>query len=147
MEKETQTLKASHNKHQVRDCEGSLYDSFELKSFQQQLESAMFARTMSMPHLSSPSLRREPPPLQPSDHNPTSKKHSRLARSFNKLIRSVFRTRHTSTKDEAFYVYDTSSTLSTIPEGRKTMPEFDFLSPDMKSLVTRTRSNRFMLTS
>ncbi|KAI3823684.1 hypothetical protein L1987_05124 [Smallanthus sonchifolius] len=130
MEKETQNLKASH-KHQVWDCESSLYDSFELKSFQQQLESAISAKTMSMPHLSSSSsLRREPPPLQPCDHNPTSKKHSKLTRSFNKLLRSVFRPRHTSTK-----------------EGRETMPEFDFLSPDMKSLVTRTRSHRFMPTS
>ncbi|MFS7893558.1 hypothetical protein Hanom_Chr00s000956g01670741 [Helianthus anomalus] len=156
MEKEAQNLKAKHKSDQVWDCESSLYDSYELKSFQQQLDSAISTRTMSMPHLSSSSsssLRREPPAPQPFDHNPASKKHSRLTltRSFSKLIRSVFRSRHnrrnTSTKDEMFFVYDTSSALSTISEVPEMVPDFDLLSPDMKSLVTRTRSNRFRPTS
>lgn len=143
MEKEARTLKAKL-KREVWDCESSLYDSFERKSFEQQLDSAISARSMSMPHLSSTSLRNDQPP-QP-DHKPTSKKHSRLARSLNKLLRAVFRSRHnnhSSSRLEAFYVYDTSSALSTIPEA----PEFDLLSPDMKSLVARTRSDRFMPTS
>ncbi|KAJ0615822.1 hypothetical protein HanIR_Chr02g0083601 [Helianthus annuus] len=152
MEKEAQNLKAKHKRDQVWDCESSLYDSYELKSFQQQLDSAISTRTMSMPHLSSSSsLRQEPPVPQPFDHNPASKKHSRLTRSFSKLIRSVFRSRHnrhnTSTKDEMFFVYDTSSALSTISEVPEMVPDFDLLSPDMKSLVTRTRSDRFRPTS
>ncbi|KAI3522491.1 hypothetical protein L1887_00318 [Cichorium endivia] len=151
MEKETQTLKANP-KREVWDCESSLYDSFELKSFERQLDSAISTRTMSMPHLSSSSssssLRHQPPP--PFDHKPTSKKPFRLTRSLNKIIRSVFRTRHNnhnSSRDGAFYVYDTSSALSTIPEVPETVPDFDRLSPDMKSLVTRAGSERFMPSS
>ncbi|KAI3822131.1 hypothetical protein L1987_09712 [Smallanthus sonchifolius] len=144
MEKETRTLKAKL-KREVWDCESSLYDSFELKSFERQLDSAISTRTMSMPHLSSSSssVLRQPPP---SHDKPTSKKQSRLIRSLNKLLRAVFRPRHShsSSRGEAFYVYDTSSALSTIPELPETVTEFDKLSPDMKSLVTRTRSDRFM---
>ncbi|KVH90098.1 hypothetical protein Ccrd_007994 [Cynara cardunculus var. scolymus] len=141
MEKQPQTLK-----RQVWDCESSLYDSFELKSFERRLDSAISSRTMSMPHLSS-SIRHQPPP---SHHKPTSKKPFRLTRSLHKLLRSVFRLRpnhHSSSRDEAFYVYDTSTALSTIPELPEMVPEFDGLSPDMKSLVTRTGSDRFMPTS
>ncbi|KAL8196274.1 hypothetical protein R6Q57_025274 [Mikania cordata] len=46
-------------KRQVWDCGSSLYDSFELKSLQNHLNSAISARTMSMPHLSDC---RQPPP-------------------------------------------------------------------------------------
>ncbi|KAJ0549348.1 hypothetical protein HanHA300_Chr07g0232561 [Helianthus annuus] len=147
MEKETRTLKAKL-KREVWDCESSLYDSFELKSFERQLDSAISSRTMSMPHLTSTtSVRHQPPP---SDHKPASKKQSRLTRSLNKLIRAVFRPKdnhHSSSRDEGFYVYDTSSALSTIPETPETVPEFDVVSPDMKSLVTRARSDRFVPTS
>ncbi|KAJ0770159.1 hypothetical protein HanPI659440_Chr07g0254051 [Helianthus annuus] len=147
MEKETRTLKAKL-KREVWDCESSLYDSFELKSFERQLDSAISSRTMSMPHLSSTTSVRHQPPL--SDHKPASKKQSRLTRSLNKLIRAVFRPKdnhHSSSRDEGFYVYDTSSALSTIPETPETVPEFDVVSPDMKSLVTRARSDRFVPTS
>ncbi|CAI9288985.1 unnamed protein product [Lactuca saligna] len=152
MEKVTQTPQ-TNPKRELWDCESSLYDSFELKSFKRQLDSAISSRTMSMPHLSSSSsssssLRHQVPP--PFDHKPTSKKPFRLSRSLNKLIRSVFRPRHnhhTSSRDGAFYVYDTSSALHTIPEVSETMPEFDRLSPDMKLLITRTGSDRFMPTS
>nr|GEX03877.1 hypothetical protein [Tanacetum cinerariifolium] len=147
---ESQTLKAKL-KREVWDCESSLYDSFELKSFERQLDSAISARTMSMPHLSSSSIRGQPPPPPaPSNHKPASKKYLRLTRSLNKLLRSVFRPRHThhsSSRDQAFYVYDTSSVLSTIPEIPETVPEFDMLSPDLKSLATRSQSDRFMPTS
>ncbi|GKD87177.1 hypothetical protein Tco_1358331, partial [Tanacetum coccineum] len=75
---ESQTLKAKLER-EVWDCESSLYDSFELKSFERQLDSAISARTMSMPHLSSSSIRGQPPPPPaPSNHKPASKKHSRL---------------------------------------------------------------------
>ncbi|XP_076894726.1 uncharacterized protein LOC143547104 [Bidens hawaiensis] len=144
MENDSRTLKAKL-KREVWDCESSLYDSFELKSFEQQLDSAISSRTMSMPHLTSSSSVLRQPPL--SDRKSASKKPSRLTRSLNKLLRAVFRTRHRSSKDEAFYVYDTSSALSTILELPETMPEFDVLSPDMKSLATRARSDRFMPTS
>ncbi|KAK1419143.1 hypothetical protein QVD17_28302 [Tagetes erecta] len=90
---------------------------------------------MSTPHLS---YHRQPPF--------TIKKHSRISRSFNKLLRSVFRAKHNqnpSSIEGSFYVYDTSSPLSTIPE----VPEFDDLSPDMQSLITRTVSDQFMSTS
>ncbi|KAD4384763.1 hypothetical protein R6Q59_011082 [Mikania micrantha] len=149
MEKEKQTPKAKL-KRELWDCESSLYDSFELKSFERQLDSAISTRTMSMPHLSSATtVLRKPPP---SDHKPTSKKHSRITRSINKLLRAVFRPRHNhhhaSSRDrQAFYVYDTSGGLSTIPELPETVPEFDLLSPEMKSLMTRARSDRFMPTS
>ncbi|KAL4592774.1 hypothetical protein LXL04_005779 [Taraxacum kok-saghyz] len=154
MEKDSQTLKANF-KREVWDCESSLYDSFELKSFKRQLDSAISStRTMSMPHLSSTSSstlrhQQQPPPPPFFDHKTTStsKKPFRLTRSINKLIRLVFRPRHShhnSSRDGAFYVYDTSTALSTIPEVPETMPEFDRLSPDMKLLVTRTGSDRFM---
>ncbi|KAI3804471.1 hypothetical protein L1987_26034 [Smallanthus sonchifolius] len=129
-------------KREVWDCGSSLYDSFELKSLQHQLNAAISARTMSMPHLSH---HRQPPP--------TAKKHSRISRSLHKILRSVFRTKHShhiTSTDEAFYVYDTdtSSALSTIPEVPELkLPEFDGLSPEMRSLVTRTRSDRFMSTT
>ncbi|KAK9079753.1 hypothetical protein SSX86_001426 [Deinandra increscens subsp. villosa] len=153
--KETRTLKAKF-KREVWDCESSLYDSFELKSFEKQLDSAISTRTMSMPHLSSSSssavFLRQPPP---SDHKPTSKKQSRLTRSLNKLIRAVFRPRnnnhdHSSSRNNtSFYVYDTSGALSTIPELPETtvVPEIAVLSPDMKSLMARSQSDRFMPTS
>ncbi|KAG1335167.1 hypothetical protein COCNU_03G012860 [Cocos nucifera] len=70
----------------VWDCGSSLYDSFELKSFKRQLDSAIASRCLSMPHLS------EPPPLPPSPVlNP--KKHSKFSKSLHKLLRSVFRLR------------------------------------------------------
>ncbi|CAL1373551.1 unnamed protein product [Linum trigynum] len=35
----------------VWDCDSALYDSFELRSFEKQLSSAISSRTLSMPHL------------------------------------------------------------------------------------------------
>nr|XP_043613489.1 uncharacterized protein LOC122585421 [Erigeron canadensis] len=170
MEKEatTKTLPQKAKLKQQRevwDCESSLYDSFELKSFEKQLDSAISARTMSMPHLSSTSTRprQPPPPTTNYDHKQqpaaASKKHSRLTRSLNKFLKSVFRPRNytssssSSSRYEGMYGYDTSSALSTIPElPETTVPdfdrlssEFDRLSPDMKSLVTRSRSDRFVM--
>lgn len=117
----------------VWDCGSSLYDSFELNAFERQLDSAISSRTMSMPHLSD--HRRQPPP-------PPINKISKIHRSLHRLIRSIFRPKNSnfvqqSSKDE-FYV-DRSAALCTIPE----TPEFDGLSPEIRSLVTRTASDRF----
>ncbi|XP_023742685.1 uncharacterized protein LOC111890838 [Lactuca sativa] len=140
-------MRKEEMKREIWDCGSSLYDSFELKSLQHQINSAISTRTMSMPHLSH---HRQPPPT--ARHNePTSKKHSKMSRSLHKFLRSVFWPKnhhHTSSTDGAFYVYDTSRTaLSTIPESPEKLREFDGLSREMKSLVTRTRSDRFMSTS
>ncbi|KAL0408048.1 UNVERIFIED_CONTAM: hypothetical protein Sradi_1739200 [Sesamum radiatum] len=128
--------------HLLWDCGSSLYDSFELKAFERELDSAIASsRSLSMPHL--PDSRLAPPP--PSNKKPSSK----LSRSLHRLIRSVFRHRNdNSTKGNAgfvqgegfnYVVRDRSAALSTIPEG----PEFDGVSPEIKSLVLRTASDRF----
>ncbi|CAI9762567.1 unnamed protein product [Fraxinus pennsylvanica] len=122
----------------IWDCGSSLYDSFERKAFEKQLDSAITSRTLSMPHLSDRRL--QPPATGPQILN---KKSSKLSRSFHKLLRSVFRQKHNKSGDGFYVAYDTSSTLSTIPEA----PEFDGLSPEIRSLVRRTASDRFTATS
>ncbi|KAL0291116.1 UNVERIFIED_CONTAM: hypothetical protein Sangu_2545900 [Sesamum angustifolium] len=131
------------------DCDSSLYDSFELKAFERELDSAIASsRSLSMPHLPDSRLAPPPPPL-PSIKKPSSK----ISRSLHRLIRSVFGHRNdNSTKANAtfgggfvqregfnYVVRDRSAVLSTIPEG----PEFDGLSPEIRSLVLRTASDRF----
>ncbi|KAL5551938.1 hypothetical protein UlMin_002114 [Ulmus minor] len=131
-------------KPHVWDCGSTLYDSFELNSFKRQLDSAISCRTLSMPHLSD----RRAPVLAPPP--PPAKKSSKLSRSLNKLLRSVFRPKPNSSpvyrvqeqsEDGFFVVYDKSGSLTTIPE----VPEIDFggLSPEIGSLVRRTGSERF----
>ncbi|KAL2234663.1 UNVERIFIED_CONTAM: hypothetical protein Sindi_1198500 [Sesamum indicum] len=127
------------------DCGSSLYDSFELKAFERELDSAIAtSRSLSMPHL--PDCSRLAPP--PSNKKPSSK----ISRSLHRLIRSVFRHRNdNSTKANTsfgggfvqregcnYVVRDRPAALSTIPEG----PEFDGLSPEIRSLVLRTASHR-----
>ncbi|XP_019151216.1 PREDICTED: uncharacterized protein LOC109147980 [Ipomoea nil] len=144
----------------IWDCGSSLYDSFELKSFERQLDSALASRSLSMPHLSDRrivhDLQPPPPPSQPK-RSPSSS--SRISRSLQKLLKSVFRPKQTSSgggikhlfrvpepsRGGSFYVvYDKSGeALSTIPE----VPESDILSPEMKSLVRRTASERFTAAS
>nr|XP_027084281.1 uncharacterized protein LOC113706556 isoform X2 [Coffea arabica] len=139
------------------DCGSSLYDSFELKSFERQLDSAIHSRTLSMPHLSDRRVidggNHHQPPSQPPQ--PMSKKSSKISRSFHKFLRSVFKPKaqngnknpffpaneQQATRDGFYVVYDIdkSGALSTIPE----VSEFDGLSPEYKSLVTRTASDRF----
>ncbi|KAG6397116.1 hypothetical protein SASPL_143280 [Salvia splendens] len=120
----------------VWDCGSSLYDSFELKAFERQLGSAIHSRSMSMPHLSD--RRPQPPP-------PAKKSASKIiSRSLQRLIRSVFGIRSNSSSKAGsgegfFVVYDKSAALSTIPEA----PEFDGVSPEIRSLVRRTASDRF----
>ncbi|CAK9163045.1 unnamed protein product [Ilex paraguariensis] len=135
----------------VWDCGSSLYDSFELKTFERQLDSAISSRTLSMPHLSDRRARPPPPPLQTS-----AKKSSKISRTLHKLLRSVFRPKQNSSslfgvqdhsQDGIFYdVYDTSGVLSTIPEVPETAGDYDF-SPEITSLVRRTTSDRFKPTS
>nr|GMD01607.1 AF211535_1 Avr9/Cf-9 rapidly elicited protein 194 [Ipomoea batatas] len=139
----------------IWDCGSSLYDSFELKSFERQLDSALASRSLSMPHLSDRRvvhhLQPPPPPSQPK-RSPSSS--SRISRSLQKLLKSVFRPKQTSSggvkhlfrvpepsRGGSFYVvYDKSGeALTTIPE----VPESDILSPEIKSLVRRTASERF----
>nr|XP_027084282.1 uncharacterized protein LOC113706556 isoform X3 [Coffea arabica] len=143
------------------DCGSSLYDSFELKSFERQLDSAIHSRTLSMPHLSDRRVidggNHHQPPSQPPQ--PMSKKSSKISRSFHKFLRSVFKPKaqngnknpffpaneQQATRDGFYVVYDIdkSGALSTIPE----VSEFDGLSPEYKSLVTRTASDRFAVSS
>ncbi|KAF8033309.1 hypothetical protein BT93_D2038 [Corymbia citriodora subsp. variegata] len=144
----------------VWDCGSALYDSFELKSFNRQLDSAISARTLSMPHL--PDRRAlpapPPPPLFPQPQpKPAAKKRSGISRSIQKLLRSVFKTKPSPTPafgagdrysraaggGDGFYVlYDKSGALTTIPEA----PEVEFLgklSPEMDRFVRKTASERF----
>ncbi|KAL1569165.1 hypothetical protein AAHA92_00676 [Salvia divinorum] len=114
------------------DCGSSLYDSFELKAFERQLGSAINSRSMSMPHLSDC---RSPPKKSASKI---------ISRSLQRLIRSVFGIRSNNSSKASsgegfFVVYDKSAALSTIPEA----PEFDGVSPEIRSLVRRTASDRF----
>ncbi|XP_062027789.1 uncharacterized protein LOC133743773 [Rosa rugosa] len=137
----------------VWDCGSSLYDSFELNLFKRELDSAISCRTMSMPHLSD---RRAPLPQQPPPAV-VAKKPSKLSRSLNKLLRSVFKPKTSSgpifrvqeqsnkTKDGFYVVYDKSGALTTIPE---VVPhEFSGFSPEIGSLVRRTGSERFTSTA
>ncbi|KAJ4951653.1 hypothetical protein NE237_028485 [Protea cynaroides] len=159
MEKAQQQMKKSL----VWDCGSSLYDSFELKSFERQLDSAIVSsRTLSMPHLSSHTdhhhhhLRRHQPlprPNKSSSSSPSSPS-SKISRSLQKFMRSVFRSKPTadslsqvekgrshSQHDGFFALYDRSDTrsggLSTIPE----VPEMGF-----EPLPRRTTSQRFTTT-
>ncbi|XP_077249600.1 uncharacterized protein LOC143889309 [Tasmannia lanceolata] len=127
-----------NSKSHVWDCDSSLYDSFELKSFKLQLESAISSRSLSMPRMSEPEhLQPPPPPL---------KKSSKISRSLHKLLRSVFRFRPTSNsppplnKEEKFYfVYQSSGgVLPTIPEAWEMG-----LDSVGDSVVRRTASERF----
>jgi len=144
----------------VWDCGSTLYDSFELNSFQRQLHSAIVnspvTRSLSMPRLPERSL--HAPPHQPPP--PSVRKSFNFSRSFHKLIRSVFKTNNKSTtttsfsfqvpekhSKESFYVvYDKSGpVLSTIAE----VPEFEIgaLSPNISSLVRRSASERLVTTN
>ncbi|PON82466.1 hypothetical protein TorRG33x02_217110 [Trema orientale] len=135
------------NKSLVWDCGSTLYDSFELNSFKRQLDSAISSssRSFSMPHLQDRrALPRPPPAPAPA------KKSSKISRSLNKLLRSVFRPKpvfrvQEQSKDGFLLVYDKSGALTTIPE----VPEIDFggFSPEIGSLVGRTGSERFAASS
>lgn len=134
----------------VWDCGSSLYDSFELKSFNQQLDTAIALRTLSMPHLREPS---QPASAIP---RPIKKRSTKISGSVNRLLRSFFRMRpHNSDysrshkrpppPEEKKHVFcDRSGQLSTIPEAPETLAEL-LLSPELNSVPRRTVSDRFAL--
>ncbi|KAI4368032.1 hypothetical protein MLD38_016644 [Melastoma candidum] len=79
------------NAAKVWDCGSTLYDSFELDSLRRQLDSALSARSLSMPHLSD-SDRRHPPPSRTKEPAPlTLRKHTTIPRSLLRLFRSVLK--------------------------------------------------------
>lgn len=142
----------SSTQSQVWDCGSSLYDSFELNSFKRQLDSAMVTRTMSMPHLSSDHrFKYSLPPPPPVEKKPSSSS-SKISRSIQKLLKSVFKSKQSSnlkfrdrSNDEYWILYDKTGALTTIPE----VPEIDLggLSPEINSLVRRTASDRISAAS
>ncbi|KAF5730064.1 hypothetical protein HS088_TW20G00434 [Tripterygium wilfordii] len=145
MEKKTQELKNQSQSQEslkdhrkVWDCGSTLYDSFELNSLKRQLDSAIVSRTLSMPHISDRRFDIVPPPIP--------KKSSKISRSLNRLIKSIFsksNKQERSLQDPCYVVYDKSGALTTIPE----VPEIDYglFSPEIEysSLVTKTASDRF----
>ncbi|KAJ8555849.1 hypothetical protein K7X08_013345 [Anisodus acutangulus] len=140
------------NKPLIWDCGSSLYDSFERQSFERQLDSAIASRSFSMPHLPDRRVLIPPSaaPQQTSRVQGSGFRASRISRSFQKLLKSVFRAKQSNSplfqgknRDGFYVVYDKSGALTTIPEG----PEYDGLSPEIKSLVRRTSSERFTATS
>ncbi|ONK54916.1 uncharacterized protein A4U43_C01F26380 [Asparagus officinalis] len=121
------------------DCDSALYDSFELRSFRQQLDSALGTRCLSMPRLSDQYLHPIVPPV---------KKRSRVLRSVHKFIRAVFRLKGSSAtvrrnmmECEIYGGYVSSDRLTTIPEGcekgHESSPDFD------PQAVTKTLSERY----
>ncbi|KAI6707095.1 hypothetical protein NL676_010057 [Syzygium grande] len=155
MDQHEQTEMERAKSSQLWDCGSTLYDSFELRSFKRTLDSAIVSRTLSMPHI--PGHRLEPPgpprpqplsaPLLPP---PPPKRGSKISRSLQKLLRSVFKPskpifgvkRREAHKGNFLFFYDKSGALSTIPE----VPEsecFATLSPEVSSFVQRTASERF----
>ncbi|CAH9089696.1 unnamed protein product [Cuscuta epithymum] len=153
---------------QMWDCGSSLYDSFELRSFERQLNSAIDSRSFSMPHLPDNRSRRTiqlhpPPPPKGAHSSPSSK----ISRSFQKLLKSVFRHKPPAVdgnggakqqRQQQFRAAEASRDgllkaicekpgdvpeLLTIPE----VPEYNMLSPEIRSLVRRTPSERFMASS
>ncbi|RYR10427.1 hypothetical protein Ahy_B05g078879 isoform B [Arachis hypogaea] len=144
------------------DCGSTLYDSFELKSFNLRLNSAIAnsPRTLSMSCLPE----RRAPIIQPQPH--ASKKPFNISRSLHKLLRSVFKLnnnnnnkstvpeKYSNDNKERFYVvYDKSGgpVLSTIPE----VPEFEIAASAAlssseeisSSFVSRSASERFAATT
>ncbi|KAL5984684.1 hypothetical protein ACLOJK_041305 [Asimina triloba] len=132
----------------VWDCESRLYDSYELKSFNQQLDSAISSRTVSMPHISSSAA--DAARGGSSTHAPTPlQKRSKITRSIHKLVRLVFGTTTKPTSavfvsySGGYYGFDRGGVLPTIPEvwenskAVATSPELDY------SLVRKTASERF----
>ncbi|XP_058096082.1 uncharacterized protein LOC131241308 [Magnolia sinica] len=134
-QEEQNPKQSQESKSLVWDCDSSLYDSFELKSFKRQLDSAIASRSLSMAReVDRPQLT-------------TSKRSSKISRSLHKLLRSVFRQKPASdplvrmddrSEDGFYVVYQRSGG----PLGTKgddsvaNLPEFDLL-------VRRTKSERF----
>lgn len=133
-------------KSHVWDCDSSLYDSFELRSFKRQLDSAIVSRTLSMPHLLE--VQRQPP-------DPVLRRSSKISRSLQKLIRSVFRRKPSSGavvgdgwSENGLYVFHPRCLggrgLPKIPEVCEGGIDSVGVSPDIDSMVWRSASERFM---
>ncbi|XP_045815259.1 uncharacterized protein LOC123908616 [Trifolium pratense] len=164
LQQEEKENKISESKN-VWDCGSTLYDSFELNSLKHQLHSAIgnnnshiINRTLSMSHLPERRVTLLQQSSSSSSSSVMSRKPYKISRSFQKFIRSIFKSNVTSSsnsfkvsekcsKERLFVVYDKSgSVLSTIPE----VPEFEIgsLSPDISSLlVRRSASERFTTTA
>lgn len=170
-EKENNFSVSNYSNNTVWDCGSTLYDSFELNSFKNQLDSAIAGsniinRTLSMSHL--PERRVTVLQKSSSSSSVMSKKPYKISRSFQKFIRSVFKSGNKKSnvsssitgtsssnsfkmqekysKECLYMVYDKSGpVLSTIPE----VPEFEIgvLSPETFSLVKRSASDRFTTTT
>ena len=132
-------------KNSVWDCGSNLYDSFEKRSFERQLDSAISSRSYSMPHerFAPLTLPKNPPTLEGT------KKSSVASKSIiRKLLRSVFRVKlatdlrsdsSDSEGDANHDLHQVSSRLPTIPETR----EKDYGS----SLIGKSVSERFTITA
>ncbi|XP_006391642.2 uncharacterized protein LOC18009506 isoform X2 [Eutrema salsugineum] len=129
----------------VWDCESTLYDSFELNSFNRQLDSAISssARSMSMPHL--------PPLPQPETTSSSKKKQSsnKISGTLQKLIKSIFRQKKSNTPfkachgvdmDKYYVVFDKTGSLTTIPESGEST---ELVGSAINSLDRKTMSDRF----
>ncbi|EOA33267.1 hypothetical protein CARUB_v10022344mg [Capsella rubella] len=138
-------------KNKVWDCESTLYDSFELNSFNRQLDSAISsaARSMSMPHLSHT----PPPTSETSTWFLTKKQQSpnKISRSLGKLIKSMFGHKQSNTTfkashgrgvdmDKYYVVFDKTGSLTTIPESGEST---EMVGSETNSLVRKTTSERF----
>lgn len=172
-EKENKFSVSNYSNNTVWDCGSTLYDSFELNSFKNQLDSAIansniINRTLSMSHLPERRVTVLQKSSSSSSSSVMSKKPYKISRSFQKFIRSVFKSGNKKSnvsssitgtsssnsfkmqekysKECLYMVYDKSGpVLSTIPE----VPEFEIgvLSPEVFSLVKRSASDRFTTTT
>lgn len=88
-------------KSRVWDCDSCLYDSFELKSFNRQLDSAIAFRTSSMPRQ---------PPL------PSSTRSWKMTRALRKILGSVFLKKPTSNSKMGVYVMCSSTGWGAAPK-------------------------------
>lgn len=136
-------------KTKVWDCESTLYDSFELNSFNRQLDLAISssARSMSMPHLShTPS---PPPSVTTSSSTNKQQSPNKISRSLGKLIKSMFRQKESNATlkaghsgvdmDKYYVVFDKKGSLTTIPESGEST---EMVGSDFNSLVRKTTSER-----
>ncbi|KAJ0265623.1 Serine/Threonine-kinase [Hirschfeldia incana] len=129
----------------VWDCESTLYDSFELNSFNRQLDNAISssARSMSMPHL-------PPPPSEITPSSSTKKQPSnKITHSLKKFVKSIFRQKQSNTPfkachgvdmDKYYVVFDNTGSLTTIPESRESL---ELGRSEINSLDRKTVSERF----
>ncbi|CAF2039282.1 BnaA09g11590D [Brassica napus] len=144
LKQNTEDVHKMKNK-KVWDCESTLYDSFELNSFNRQLDNAISssARSMSMPHL-------PPPPSETTSSSATKKQPSnKISRSLQKLVKSIFRQKQSNTPlkachgvdmDKYYVVFDKTGSLTTIPESRESI---ELAGSEINSLDRKTVSERF----